>query len=267
MKIKNVFRWIGFCLLFGPALLWAYFAWMIRYSRHPEKYPFELRYKKVFKIMNFAVRKYHVNIHVEGEENIPDTPSFYCCNHQSAVDPVVLTSVFPHHYSFVAKVEVKKIPIIGRCCTCIDGLFLPREDLKESLRLMMKLQKSFENKEHDWVIFPEGTRNRDPLSNPLEFHHGTFRPAMKAGVPIVPCAVYGSFRLFEPRVLKQYHFQVKYLKPIMPEDYAGKTTEEVANMVRLAISKEISYNMIRKDIEYMKEVDPKDDHFRLGKTI
>ena len=32
-------------------IIWAYFSWIIRYSNHPEKYPFDKRWEKVQKIV------------------------------------------------------------------------------------------------------------------------------------------------------------------------------------------------------------------------
>ena len=75
--------------------------------------------------------------------------------------------------------ELEDKPFAGKVITGIDGLFLDRNDLKQSLRIMMKVEDDLKNrKDKNWIIFPEGTRNKDPMKNVKEFHHGTFRPAV-----------------------------------------------------------------------------------------
>lgn len=255
----------GFCLF----ILFDYFWWMIRYAKNKDKYPFSLRFKRVSAIMRRGIRAFGIKLFVEGKENVPEDASYFVSNHQSAIDPVIYFGGIGIPFSFVAKQEVGKIPFVGKCCKCIDSVFLPREDLKESLKLMMQIEKSLKAKQHHWMIYAEGTRNRDPLSNLLPMHHGSFRPAIKAKAPIVPCAIYGSFRLLISKpVYESYPIQITFLKPIMPEEYEGKSTEEVAEMVRDRISQEVIYKMVAKDAVLMKELgNVKANPYFLGHTI
>ena len=86
----------------------------------------------------------------------------------------------------------------GKIIKGIDGQYIDRNDLKQSLRVMMNVEADLKNKrDKNWIIYPEGTRNRDVMHNLKMFHHGTFRPAVKAGVPIVPVATYGTFRVLQ----------------------------------------------------------------------
>ena len=75
---------------------------------------------------------------------------------------------------------------------------------------------------------------------------------MKAGVPLVPVAIYGTFRVLRTHPdHKYYSLQISYLKPIMPEVYAAMTTQEVAIMVRKMIQREIMYHLRPMDHDYM----------------
>ena len=43
-------------------VVYAYFAWMIKYSKHKEKYPIEVRYNKVRKIVLEVLKAFNVTI-------------------------------------------------------------------------------------------------------------------------------------------------------------------------------------------------------------
>lgn len=245
-------------LLILPRLVWSYFAWIIKYSNHPEKYPLDIRYKRTRKLIKKANRLLKFDIKVEGLENIPQETCCIFSNHLAAVDPLLLIEVFDKPTTFVGKVEIKKIPVVGRVFTGINGLFLDRDDLKQQLKVMMKVQDSLRNKECNWIIYPEGTRNKDPMKLLLPFHHGTFRAAMKAKVPLLPVVNYGTFRTLNfHHSYKRYPTYLKFLKPIYPEEYEGKTTEEIALIIQKQIQKELSFNVKATDHKRMLELNDK----------
>ena len=51
--------------------IYCYFAWMVPYSRHPERYPFEKRYDKFRKFCIKLLKSFSVELTVEGIENVP----------------------------------------------------------------------------------------------------------------------------------------------------------------------------------------------------
>ena len=229
-------------LLLIPRLIYSLFAWIFRYSNHPEKTPLEKRYRVTRKLIRKVNKALKLDVEVIGLENIPDEVSCFYCNHLAAVDPLLFLEVMDRPTTFVAKTEIKKMPFVGRIFSGINGLFLDRDDLKQQLKVMMKVQDSLRNKEINWFIYPEGTRNKDPMNKLLPFHHGTFRAAMKANVPLVPVVSYGTFRLLDLKhSYKRYPTVIKFLKPIYPSDYEGKTTEEIAKMIQSTIQKEVSF--------------------------
>jgi len=233
-------------------ILGSYLFWMVRYSNHPERYPLEKRYQKVRNLIVGVLRAMKVNTLVLGEENICDNSACYFANHTSAGEVLLYFDIFKKPISFVGKQEVKELPFVGRVFSSCDGLFLNRSNLKQELRVMMKVESRLKNNETNYFIYPEGTRNRDPLHKLLPFHPGTFRSAMKAGVPIVPVVNYGGFRILSMKYdHKEYPTIVKFLKPIMPEEYSEMTTEEVARLVQNMIQKELTFNVRKLDHENM----------------
>ncbi len=242
-------------MIAGGPIIWDYFAWMKKYAKHPEKYPFQERYNKLRKLLKTLSKGFNVTYHVEGLDKIPEETCCIIANHLSAFDPVSLIAVMDKPATFVAKKELEDKPFAGKVIKGIEGLFLDREDLKQSLRIMMKVEDDLKNrKDKNWIIFPEGTRNKDPMKNVKEFHHGTFRPAVKANVPIVPVAIYGSFRVLKRKpTFEHYPVFIKFLDPLYPNDYQGLTTQEIAKICQERIEQAISFELRKKDHEEMKK--------------
>ena len=242
-------------LLVVPVAIWDYFTWILSYFKKMDKIPTEKRYAKVRKLINYADKCLKVDLHVEGKENMPNETACYFANHVSATDPIMYFPIFDTPVAFLGKVEIQKYPVVGKLLTVGGGLFLKRDDLKQQLKIMMKVQDSLRNGDTNWFIYPEGTRNKDQMKNIPEFHHGTFRAAMKAGVPIVPVVNYGTFRLlYLKHSLKKYPVHIKFLTPITKEEYEGLSTEDVAKIVHSRIQKELTYNIRKLDNEEMRKL-------------
>ena len=246
-------------LLILPRVIWSYFAWMLSYSRKRDGIPVKKRYQKARKIITKACRALRCDLMVEGKENIPEGVCCFFSNHMSAPDPIIFFDALDDkEVAFLAKIEIEKLPFVGRVFKSDLGLFLDRDNLKQQLRIMMQVQDSLKKGEISWIVFPEGTRNKDPMNVLLPFHHGTFRPAMKAGVPLVPTVCYGGYRILGKRHnYKKYPTYIKFLKPIYPEEYEGKTTEEVASIVRSRIQQELTFNTRKIDHQRMVELHDK----------
>ncbi len=250
-------------LVAGGPIIGSYFAWIAKHAKHPEKYPFEVRYKKVQKLLKTLSKGFNVEYHVEGLENLPEETCCIVSNHLSAYDPVSLICALDKPCTFVAKKELENKPFAGKVIKGIDGLFLDREDLKQSLRLMMKVEDDLKNKrDKNWIIYPEGTRNKDVMKNLREFHHGTFRPAYKAKVPIVPIATFGTFRVLKSKPnFKRYPVFIKVLKPLYPSDYESMTTQEIAKWCQDEIQKTVDFDLRKKDHLEMKKIGNKNYKF------
>ena len=252
-------------LLLFPRLIWSMITWIFRNSNHPEKTPINKRYNTVRKLILKVNKALRLDVEVFGKENIPDEVSCFYCNHLAAVDPLLFIETMDKPVTFVAKEEIKKMPLVGRIFSSIDGLFLNRTDLKQQLKVMMKVQDSLKNQSINWVIYPEGTRNKDPMNKLLPFHHGTFRAAMKANVPLVPVVSYGTFRLLDLKhSYKRYPTFIKYLKPIYPSEYEGKTTEEVAKIIQSGIQKEVSF--FAKPLDHKNMTALGDKYYRFNRV-
>lgn len=231
---KAVFKSFG-------TLLHAYFSWILPYSRHPDKEPLNIKFKKLKYFINKINKNLNIDLHVRGLDGLPlETKAAYLPNHMSAYDPMIISSVLPEATTYLSKVENKKIPIVGRIIAAMDGCFLDRSNFQKAVAAMMTIEKDLGEKNKNWVIFPEGTRNRNPNAPLLEFHKGSFSAIMRAQAPIVPVAMYGTHNCLKSKYkLKKYPIYLTFLKPIMPEDYKDKTPDEIRLMAKQMIQEEV----------------------------
>lgn len=152
---------------------------------------------------------------VIGEDRIPqDTAVLYVGNHRSFFD-ILLTYVrVPRLTGYVAKKEMKKVPLLSNWMTNLHCLFLDRDNIKEGLKTILTAIEKVKNG-ISICIFPEGTRNK-VKDTFLPFHEGSFKIADKGGVPIVPISIVNSGAIFEdqfPRI-KKVTVVIEYCEPI-----------------------------------------------------
>ena len=87
-------------------------------------------------------------------------------------------------------------------------------------------------------IFPEGTRSRMGYKL-LEFKGGSFKSAVRAKCPIVPCALIDSFKPFDENSIKPVTVRLIYMPPMYYEEYKGMKTVDIADEVKRRIENTI----------------------------
>ena len=144
---------------------------------------------------NSALKRFKVNVQKEGLENVPDGPVLFVSNHQSYVDIVViLATISMKQVGFVAKENLRTIPVFGRWIERIRSVFLQREDTRAAIEVF-RTGEQYIKDGFSLVVFPEGTRSR--CEEMAEFKKGSLRLATKTKVPIVPITLSNDWRVFE----------------------------------------------------------------------
>jgi 1-acyl-sn-glycerol-3-phosphate acyltransferase len=134
-------------------------------------------------------------INVYGLENIPDCKGIlYIANHQSNMDIPLLISKIPGSKGFIAKTELSKIPLLSNWMSLIHCLYMDRNDIKQSTKIIIEGIKQLKAG-INMVVFPEGTRSKGGA--PHEFKAGSFKLATKSKAVIVPVTIDGTFKLME----------------------------------------------------------------------
>lgn len=208
-------------------------------AKHPERYPWEERWAKAQKTLQSLDRHFHMDIRAEGFENYENTlkagdKALLVGNHTSFLDPLILISFINEPLLLVGKKEVEKMPFVGVAFKSISGVFMDREDLKQSLKIILECSNTLKTKKASVLIFPEGTRNKDAENTlPAEYHAGTFKAATRVGAPIIPIAMWGNFRGLKTKPdYKSLPISIVFGKPITQEDYKDLSSEELAEKVR-----------------------------------
>ncbi len=169
---------------------------------------------------------------VKGLENIPtDTAVLYVGNHRSYFDIVLTCTLFPGVTGYVAKLEMKKAPILSLWMKNIHCLFLDRRNIREGLKTILAGVEEVKNG-YSLCIFPEGTRNRvnDTF---LPFHEGSFKIAEKGGVPIVPLTLVNTAQAFEDHLpkVKKATVVIDFGQPIRLEELDKETRRNLGRYV------------------------------------
>lgn len=203
-----------------------------------KNYDLEKSYFFIQKITQKAIRAGRVTIEVEGLENIPKKSGFiFFPNHQGMFDTLVFLATCPVPFSVVYKKEVKNTILLKQVFRAIGAIAIDREDIRQSLQVINELSEGAKNG-RNYLIFPEGTRSRDG-NHLLPFKGGSFKSAVRARCPIVPCALIDSYKPFDESSTKPVTVRLMYLPPLSYEDYAGMKTVEIAKLVAKLVRENI----------------------------
>ncbi len=155
-----------------------------------------------------------VTVTVQGRENIPTGRAvMFTPNHQGNYDIPLMLLYLDKPHGLVAKIETKKIPFVRTWMELLDCVFLDRANPRRAME-SMKQAEALLKQGKSMVVFPEGTRSRGDHMN--EFKAGAFKMACKAGAPIVPVAIDGSYRIMEANggLMKPAHVTITILPPV-----------------------------------------------------
>lgn len=247
----------------------SYFGWILPNSKpNKEKDPITIRFRKLKNLVTKVNKNLKIEYHVEGLENIPeDLKCAYLPNHMSAYDPLAVISCLDTPTTFISKLENKKIPVIGKIITAMDGIYIDRKDLKQIVDAMLSVEHDLKEQNKNWIIFPEGSRIKDVFAPMQEFRRGIFRSVMKAQAPIVPVAMYGTHKsLSNKQPLKKYPIYISFLKPILPEEYKDKTPDEICLYCKEMMQKKIDELRVKYFSEIEKLFRRKKDLEQFKKT-
>jgi 1-acyl-sn-glycerol-3-phosphate acyltransferase len=134
-----------------------------------------------------------VSVTVRGDERIDwSRPYVICANHQSQIDIPLLFAHLPTGIRFLAKRALFYIPIFGWMLAIARFIPVDRGNSEKARRLIDRSALRMK-KGPSLLVFPEGTRSPDGRVHP--FKSGGFILGIKAGVPILPVAIRGTYDL------------------------------------------------------------------------
>ena len=138
---------------------------------------------------------------VFGLEHVrPGSSYVVVANHESDWDPVVLFSTLRMlSMRAVIKEEMMRIPIFGRALHLSGNVRVTRTgeagDVARLKEIVIERPPGV-----SIVFYAEGTRSRDGSLRP--FKKGPFATAIAAGLPVLPVATAGTFRIWPPVTIR-----------------------------------------------------------------
>lgn len=166
-----------------------------------------------------------------GDDLDPGSPYIFMANHQSQVDIVALFVALPVVPGFLAKKELRKVPVLGKAMQVGGHVFIDRGKRSDAIAAVQSAAKSV-REGASVVVFPEGTRN--DRASIKTFKKGPFHLAQAAGVAIVPVGIRGS-RAILPKHSNDLHaggVQVHIGAPITPAEIASLELDALLARVR-----------------------------------
>lgn len=174
-------------------------------------------------------------LEVEGQENVdPNRPTIYVGNHQSTIDIPAHFVSLPVNFRFVAKSQLKYVPLIGWYLWAAGHIFINRSNRQSAISSLEEAARKI-RAGTSIFLYPEGTRSDD--GSVLPFKKGPFALALKARVPVVPVTIEGSGKLMPKNSwrITPGPIRVKIGKPIDTTAFAEDDREGLARAVRDAI--------------------------------
>lgn len=133
-----------------------------------------------------------IEIRVRGGEWLDQSKSYiYVTNHASMFDIPTILATFPRT-RIMFKKELSYVPIWGWSLRWGHHIMVDRAKGSEAMKSLERAANDIKSG-GSVILFAEGTRTRD--GKLLPFKRGAFTLAAKSGVPIVPIAINGSFKI------------------------------------------------------------------------
>lgn len=207
--------------------------------KHPEKFSEEKRYNWAMKMVRHMAKKSKTKTDTFGYENLPEEGGYTLfSNHQGKYD--ALGIMISHKKPLAMLWEEKSADrlMARQVRDLAKGKTIRMDDYKGQIKVLNEIA----NEVHDgrrFLIFPEGGygNNRNFLQ---EFKSGCFMAALKSKMPIVPVAIYDSWRAMDTAMPGKVTTQVHYLDAIPYSEYASMKKKEICDLVKDRIEAKMS---------------------------
>jgi 1-acyl-sn-glycerol-3-phosphate acyltransferase len=151
-------------------------------------------------------------LEVVGKENLPKTGPFIVVpNHQSFLDPIIVQVICPRPLHTLAKSTQFTGRIMGWIMPRVYAIPTRRYRIEpQAVRVVLRRLADGEAV----GVYPEGERSWDARLQP--FRRGTIRLLLKAGVPVIPCGLAGSYDVWPrwSKTIRRRRIRVEFGKAI-----------------------------------------------------
>jgi 1-acyl-sn-glycerol-3-phosphate acyltransferase len=171
-----------------------------------------------------------VTLEVHNPERMSETDGHvYIANHVSWYDIFALASLIPR-YTWIAKSELRKLPMFGRAAEVAGIIFIDRDNKKAAFESYKRAAADVK-RGRSVIIHPEGTRGRDYHLRP--FKKGPFVLAIASQSPVIPTLLHGT-REVMPKgsfVIRGGTVRIHFLEPVPTLGYTYDDRTELMELV------------------------------------
>jgi 1-acyl-sn-glycerol-3-phosphate acyltransferase len=169
-------------------------------------------------------------VSVSGLENLPKERQLcFVSNHRSLTDIPLIVGYLPVSVGFIAKSELKKIPILNTWMDVLGCVYIDRKNPRSQVKAILDGAKAIANG-HPQLIFPEGTRSR--IEKFGHFKPGSIKLATRSKAVIIPLTILNSSSLFEAKSgIKRNTVELIIHEPIPTADLNDQEIKDLPDRV------------------------------------
>ena len=172
-----------------------------------------------WRVIRFLVRTMlcpYLGYRARGVGRVPEGGALLLSNHQSFLDPLLVSVNFDRDTSFLARDTLFDVPLLGRLLRRVSVIPVRREAATSLREPIQRLKAG-----RLVGVFPEGTRTPD--GRVLEIKPGFIAMVRRTGVPIVPVGIAGAYESWprDKRFPRPGRVRVVYGEPIPADEVAA----------------------------------------------
>lgn len=203
--------------------------------KHSDKYSEEERYRFALVIVKHMAYRSRTRTRCYGLENLPKEGGYILySNHQGKYDAL---GIMLHHEKPLSLLWEEKSAsrlVAKQVRGLVDGKTINFTDFKGTIKILGKLADEVAAGRR-YLVFPEGGY-KDNKNELQEFKSGCFMCSLKSKTPIIPVAIYDSWKAMDTNTFEKVITQVHYLEPIYYEEYGSMKKKEISDLVKSRIA-------------------------------
>ncbi len=218
-----------------------------KYIADTENYSDIDRYNFACKIIEHMRKRSRTTTLVFGKKNLPENGGYILySNHQGKYDALGILLNHPGPCRVLWERKAASKYLAKECCGLVGGQTIDFEDIKDSILVLKKIAEDVQEGKR-YLIFPEG-RYEGNKNEMLDFRTGCFYCSLKSKAPIIPVAIYDSYKAMDiNNIFKKAITEVHYLSPIYFEEYGKFSKSEIADLVKTRIAEKMKEIKSRRE--------------------
>lgn len=206
--------------------------------KHEDRFTQEQRYECAMRMVRHMAKKAKTTTNTYGRENLPaDGGYILYSNHQGKYDALGIMISHIKPLAMLWEERSADRPMARQVRDLAKGKTIRLDDYREQIHVLNEIAQEVAAGRR-FLIFPEGgyKDNRNFLQ---EFKSGCFMAAIKSKRPVIPVAIYDSWRSMDTARPGKVMTQVHYLKPILYDEYKSLKKKELCDLVKARIEEKM----------------------------